>query len=99
MTVINDAYNANPESMAAALRTLAQLGRTVDQATGQPHRTWAVLGAMLELGDASLEEHDRIRPPRGAHEHFQAFGLLGDETEAHPQCGSWKGSWVMRRPG
>ena len=51
VTIINDAYNANPESMAAAARTLAQLGRTVDPATGQPHRTWAVLGAMLELGD------------------------------------------------
>lgn len=60
VTVINDAYNANPESMAAALRTLAQLGRTVDPATGQPHRTWAVLGAMLELGDVSVQEHDHL---------------------------------------
>lgn len=54
ITVINDAYNANPESMAAALRSLAQLGR----ASGR--RTWAVLGAMLELGDVSVEEHDRL---------------------------------------
>lgn len=60
VTVINDAYNANPESMAAALRTLAQLGRTVDPTTGQPHRTWAVLGAMLELGDVSVQEHDHL---------------------------------------
>lgn len=55
VTVINDAYNANPESMTAALRTLAQLGRGA-----KPRRTWAVLGAMLELGEASLEEHDRL---------------------------------------
>ncbi|MEO3932835.1 UDP-N-acetylmuramoyl-tripeptide--D-alanyl-D-alanine ligase [Micrococcaceae bacterium Sec7.4] len=49
VTVINDAYNANPESMRAALRTLADLGRG--------RRTWAVLGAMLELGPDSIREH------------------------------------------
>ncbi|WP_104117479.1 UDP-N-acetylmuramoyl-tripeptide--D-alanyl-D-alanine ligase [Arthrobacter sp. B1805] len=53
VTVINDAYNANPESMRAALRTLAELGR------GR-RRTWAVLGEMLELGDRSIEEHDLL---------------------------------------
>ena len=50
--VINDAYNANPESMRAALRTLADLGRG--------RRTWAVLGAMLELGDDSIREHTAV---------------------------------------
>jgi len=29
VSIINDAYNANPESMSAALRTLAQLGREI----------------------------------------------------------------------
>ena len=52
ITVINDAYNANPESMRAALRTLAELGRG--------RRTWAVLGEMLELGAESVTEHDAI---------------------------------------
>ncbi|MEB7504230.1 UDP-N-acetylmuramoyl-tripeptide--D-alanyl-D-alanine ligase [Arthrobacter koreensis] len=52
VTVINDAYNANPESMRAALRTLAELGKG--------RRTWAVLGEMLELGDESVTEHDAI---------------------------------------
>ena len=52
VSVINDAYNANPESMRAALRTLAELGRE--------RRTWAVLGEMLELGDDSVTEHDAI---------------------------------------
>lgn len=56
VTVINDAYNANPESMAAALRTLAQMGRDAQP----PRRTWAVLGPMLELGEASVEEHDKV---------------------------------------
>ena len=51
--IINDAYNASPDSMAAALRTLAQI-------TGPGERTVAVLGAMSELGESAGEEHDRI---------------------------------------
>ena len=54
VTVINDAYNANPESMRAALRTLATLGRSSGR------RTWAVLGEMLELGDARVREHTLV---------------------------------------
>jgi UDP-N-acetylmuramoyl-tripeptide--D-alanyl-D-alanine ligase len=50
--VINDAYNANPDSMRAALETLAELGRV--RRGGQ---TWAVLGDMLELGATSSAEH------------------------------------------
>ncbi|MGX5695363.1 UDP-N-acetylmuramoyl-tripeptide--D-alanyl-D-alanine ligase [Agromyces soli] len=53
VTVINDAYNASPDSMAAALKTLAQVKR--DGA-----RTIAVLGPMSELGEFSGEEHDLI---------------------------------------
>ena len=53
ITVINDAYNASPDSMSAALKTLAQV-----QAPGA--RTIAVLGEMSELGEFSGEEHDRI---------------------------------------
>ena len=53
VTIINDAYNASPDSMAAALKTLAQV-----QEPGT--RTIAVLGEMSELGEFSGEEHDRI---------------------------------------
>jgi UDP-N-acetylmuramoyl-tripeptide--D-alanyl-D-alanine ligase len=53
ITVINDAYNASPDSMAAALKTLAQV-----QAPGT--RTIAVIGEMSELGEFSGDEHDRI---------------------------------------
>ena len=52
VTVVNDAYNANPDSMRAALKALAAMGRD--------RRTWAVLGSMLELGDESTTEHDAI---------------------------------------
>jgi len=55
VTVINDAYNANPDSMRAALRSLAAIGR------GRPGaRTWAVLGPMAELGPATPTAHDEI---------------------------------------
>ncbi len=53
ITVINDAYNASPDSMTAALKTLAQIAEP-----GQ--RTIAVLGEMSELGELAGEEHDRI---------------------------------------
>jgi UDP-N-acetylmuramoyl-tripeptide--D-alanyl-D-alanine ligase len=54
ITVINDAYNASPDSTAAALKTLAQITR------GAPGRSIAVLGEMAELGEYAQEEHDRL---------------------------------------
>jgi UDP-N-acetylmuramoyl-tripeptide--D-alanyl-D-alanine ligase len=51
VTVINDAYNANPESMRAALTTLAARGQVSSR------RTWAVLGEMAELGESAESEH------------------------------------------
>lgn len=51
--IINDAYNASPDSMSAALRTLAQI-------TEPGQRKVAVLGAMSELGEYAGEEHDRV---------------------------------------
>jgi UDP-N-acetylmuramoyl-tripeptide--D-alanyl-D-alanine ligase len=53
ITVINDAYNASPDSMTAALKTLAQVRKP-------DGRSIAVLGEMSELGELSGEEHDRI---------------------------------------
>ncbi|HEY5820894.1 MAG TPA: UDP-N-acetylmuramoyl-tripeptide--D-alanyl-D-alanine ligase [Propionibacteriaceae bacterium] len=52
--VINDAYNANPDSMRAAVATAAELGGN------RPGRTWAVLGDMLELGEDAATEHTGI---------------------------------------
>ncbi|GAB2502537.1 UDP-N-acetylmuramoyl-tripeptide--D-alanyl-D-alanine ligase [Promicromonospora xylanilytica] len=53
VTVIDDAYNANPDSMKAALRTLAVMA-------GRTRRSVAVLGEMLELGDGARAAHDEI---------------------------------------
>ena len=51
VTVVNDAYNANPESMRAALAALAGL---------PARRRVAVLGAMAELGPGAADEHERL---------------------------------------
>ncbi|MGZ4610079.1 MAG: UDP-N-acetylmuramoyl-tripeptide--D-alanyl-D-alanine ligase [Actinomycetes bacterium] len=57
VTVVNDAYNANPESMRAGLEALAAMARPDG---GRRRRTWAVLGEMLELGAASDAAHADI---------------------------------------
>ena len=54
LLVINDAYNANPESMSAALRTLALLSQE------RGGRSWAFLGTMHELGEESPRSHAEI---------------------------------------
>ncbi|MCV7314117.1 UDP-N-acetylmuramoyl-tripeptide--D-alanyl-D-alanine ligase [Mycolicibacillus parakoreensis] len=55
VTVIDDSYNANPDSMRAGLQALAWMAR--QQA---PRRSFAVLGEMAELGADAITEHDRI---------------------------------------
>ena len=53
--IINDAYNANPESMRAALKTLAAIW------PGPVGANWSPCSAqMAELGDGCRDEHDAI---------------------------------------
>jgi UDP-N-acetylmuramoyl-tripeptide--D-alanyl-D-alanine ligase len=52
LRVVNDAYNANPESMAAALKAARVMARDT--------RLIAVLGHMAELGSIATEEHERL---------------------------------------
>ena len=52
VVVVNDAYNANPDSMRAALDAVAAM-----RVTGE---RWAVLGGMLELGPDSDAEHAAV---------------------------------------
>lgn len=52
VVLIDDSYNANPASMAAALTTLREIR--------EGHRAVAVLGDMLELGDGTEEAHRQL---------------------------------------
>jgi UDP-N-acetylmuramoyl-tripeptide--D-alanyl-D-alanine ligase len=60
VTVIDDAYNANPDSMRAGLQALAWIAHGGAQRGSSPRRSWAVLGEMAELGEDAITEHDRI---------------------------------------
>ena len=100
VTVINDSYNANPDSVRAALKALVTMGRAADT----PRRTWAVLGEMAELGPNTVVEHDAIgrflvrldvtklivvgegRPLRGMHQGAIMEGSWGDESTLVPDA-------------
>jgi UDP-N-acetylmuramoyl-tripeptide--D-alanyl-D-alanine ligase len=66
VTIVDDAYNASPESMLAAFETLAERPRQ--------GRLLAVLGAMRELGSVAEESHRRVG--RRAAEVFDAVAVL-----------------------
>jgi UDP-N-acetylmuramoyl-tripeptide--D-alanyl-D-alanine ligase len=89
--VINDAYNANPESMRAALDTLAVAGRG--------RRTFAVLGEMAELGPEAAAEHEALGryAARLGLAHLVAVGEAARPIQHGAALeGSWCGasSWV-----
>ena len=56
VTVINDAYNANPDSMQAGLKALVWMARE----GGEKRRSWAILGEMAELGETAGSYHQAI---------------------------------------
>ncbi|MFD0314390.1 UDP-N-acetylmuramoyl-tripeptide--D-alanyl-D-alanine ligase [Streptomyces flavalbus] len=85
VTVVNDAYNANPESMRAALRALAAMGKG--------RRTWAVLGKMAELGDEALAEHDAVGR-LAVRLNVSKLVAVGGREAAWLQLGAYnEGSW------
>ena len=86
--ILNDAYNANPDSVAAALKALVAMSR------GRP--SWAVLGPMAELGEETTTAHDRVgrlavrlgvthlvtvgEDARAVHEAARLEGMFGGEA-------------------
>ncbi|MFF4529964.1 UDP-N-acetylmuramoyl-tripeptide--D-alanyl-D-alanine ligase [Streptomyces sp. NPDC001407] len=90
VTIVNDAYNANPESMRAALRALAAMGQA---ATARGGRTWAVLGQMAELGDDALAEHDAVGR-LAVRLNVSKLVAVGGREAAWLQMGAYnEGSW------
>lgn len=73
VTVVNDAYNANPDSMSAALRSVAGMATQ--------GRRWAVLGAMLELGDDAPVLHAQVGA-EAAQLGFDQVLVVGDDARA-----------------
>lgn len=71
-TVINDAYNASPESMDAAFDNLSLLGKG--------KRTVAALGGILELGDYAPMLHEQIGRSCGRHA-FDITLVTGDNRD------------------
>ncbi|MFI5957165.1 UDP-N-acetylmuramoyl-tripeptide--D-alanyl-D-alanine ligase [Cryptosporangium sp. NPDC051539] len=56
VTIVDDSYNANPDSVRAALKAL----KAMSVRSEGRRRAWAVLGFMAELGETSREQHDAI---------------------------------------
>jgi len=87
--LINDAYNANPESMSAALRALAGIASS--------GHSWAVLGPMAELGDFSIEQHDAVGR-LAVRLDISQLVVVGEQAKAlylgALQEGSWDGESV-----
>ncbi|KQU30565.1 MULTISPECIES: UDP-N-acetylmuramoyl-tripeptide--D-alanyl-D-alanine ligase [unclassified Rhodococcus (in: high G+C Gram-positive bacteria)] len=101
VTVVNDSYNANPDSVRAALKALVTMARS---GRDRGRRSWAVLGEMAELGDESVIEHDRIgrlavrlavskiivvgtgRPSHGLYQGAVMEGSWGEEAHLVPDA-------------
>ncbi|GAB3274876.1 UDP-N-acetylmuramoyl-tripeptide--D-alanyl-D-alanine ligase [Parasphingorhabdus pacifica] len=86
VTVVNDAYNANPESVRAALKSLAAMTRT------RPGRAWAVLGVMGELGDAGADAHDEIGR-LAVRLNIDRLVVVGEQAAGMHHGASLEGSW------
>ena len=102
VTVINDAYNANPESVRAALDALAHLARS-QQAQGS--RGFAVLGHMAELGGTSRSSHEDIGEYAARVSDSGLAGLIAVGEEAAPMLAgarrvrSWPGEALAAPDG
>ncbi|GAA3840434.1 UDP-N-acetylmuramoyl-tripeptide--D-alanyl-D-alanine ligase [Saccharothrix violaceirubra] len=88
VTLINDAYNANPESVRAALKSLAAISR----ATTPPRRSWAVLGPMAELGADSVRAHDEIGR-LAVRLDINKLVVVGEDARPMHQGAHLEGSW------
>ncbi len=83
--IILDAYNANPSSMKAAIENFARLG-----GSGLPGGKILILGAMAELGEDSLDEHQKIADLIGQYSWRQVALVGGDFLKiARPKDAAW----------
>lgn len=79
VTLINEAYNANPASMRSSIETLASYTVQKNQ------RRVAILGDMLELGDHSRTAHEELAS-KLEEAKLDAVFLFGEEMKALKEC-------------
>jgi UDP-N-acetylmuramoyl-tripeptide--D-alanyl-D-alanine ligase len=93
LRIINDAYNANPASMQAAIETLSSLK--------EDRRAVAVLGDMLELGDYSMEAHQALGRSiaRADIEYLAAVGEYGNAVVEAAQAAGMAADRARAFPG
>ena len=89
LAILNDAYNANPDSMAAALTSLAGLRR-------DGGRVVAAVGDMLELGDTSAQAHRAVGElaARLGVDEVLAIGAFGNHVIDGVAAGGGRGQYL-----
>ncbi|WP_156756854.1 UDP-N-acetylmuramoyl-tripeptide--D-alanyl-D-alanine ligase [Actinokineospora pegani] len=87
VTVVNDSFNANPESVRAALKALATMARA-----GNRRRSWAVLGVMGELGEDHVVAHDEVGR-LAVRLDINRLVVVGADARPMHQGASLEGSW------
>lgn len=85
VTVIDDSYNANPDSMRAALKALAVMA-------GRERRSVAVLGEMLELGEDARVAHDELGR-LAVRLNISVLVVVGNGARAIHDGAAHEGSW------
>ncbi len=86
VTILNDSFNANPESMRAGLKALAAMTRESGR------RSWAVLGVMGELGADAVTAHDEIGR-LVVRLNIAKLVVIGPDAAAMHQGAHQEGSW------
>jgi UDP-N-acetylmuramoyl-tripeptide--D-alanyl-D-alanine ligase len=83
LLIINDSYNANPDSMAAAMRSLVLFAQE------RGGESWAFVGKMRELGESSAAQHEAIGTLA------QEIGIDHLVAIAAPEYGNDKGQMLI----
>ncbi|MGW2287108.1 UDP-N-acetylmuramoyl-tripeptide--D-alanyl-D-alanine ligase [Streptomyces phaeochromogenes] len=92
VTIVNDAYNANPDSMRSSLDALAAMAR------GQGQRAIAVLGQMNELGEDAHAAHEDVGRHAATLNLDQVIVVGGDEAGWMQKAASNAGAHAVHLP-
>lgn len=91
LTLVNDAYNANPDSTLAALATIGQIA-----AATRPQRVVLVLGDLLELGEATRSGHKRVIDAIGGMDRVDLLVAVGANFAGAADRLGWDRTRIQR---